>query len=108
MDRFSWVWLVIVGIGMFSMVRPGGVKLFQRRGTLAKMSDYYETPERKRIALRIERFERWYFIINGACLVLAGLSLRFVSVNAFAVFIGLTGLLGLIGLIYNARVFSSK
>jgi hypothetical protein len=108
MDSVPWMWLLFVVIGLFSMVRPGTIKLFQRRGMLAKMSDYYETPERKRIALQLERFERWYFILNGACLVLAGLSLRFVSVNAFAVFIGLTGLLGLIGLIYNARVFSSK
>lgn len=108
MDRLPWIWLFVVVIGLFSMVRPGGIKFFQRRGTLAKMSDYYETPERKRIALRLERFERWYFILNGACLVLAGLSLRFVSANAFIGFIALSGLLGLAGLIYNARVFSSK
>jgi hypothetical protein len=108
MDTLSWMWLLFVMIGLFSMARPGTIKLFQRRGTLARMSDYYETPERKRIALRLERIDRWYFIINGACMVLMGLSLRFVSETAFIGFLALSGMLSVISMVYTAHVFSSK
>jgi hypothetical protein len=102
------MWLLFVAIGLFSMARPGTIKILQRRGTLARMSDYYETPERKRIALRLERLDRWFFSINGACMVLAGLSLRFVSEAAFMGFFALSGLLYLISMVYTARAFSSK
>jgi hypothetical protein len=108
MDTLPWMWLLFVVIGLFSMARPGTINLFQRRGTLARMSDYYETPERKRLALKLERFDRWFFTLNGACMVLAGLSLRFVSENVFMGFFALSGLLALMSMVYTARVFSSK
>lgn len=108
MNSLPWLWLLFVAIGLFLMVSREGIKLLQRRGTLARMSDYYETPERKQIALRIERFERWFFILNGACLVLAGLSLRFVSGYGAIGFMALSGLLGVIGLIYTARLAATS
>ena len=108
MDSIPWMWLLFVGIGLFSMARPGTINLLQRRGTLARMSDYYETPERKRIALKLERVDRWFFTLNGTCMVLAGLSLRFGSEAGFIGFIALSGLLYLSSMLYTARAFSSE
>jgi hypothetical protein len=73
---------VFVGVGVIWLLRPLIVKLLQQRGMLSRPSEHYEIPRYKRSALRIERFEPWFFYLGGICLILFGLALAFAPTMA--------------------------
>ncbi|HYF62825.1 MAG TPA: hypothetical protein VD886_08410 [Herpetosiphonaceae bacterium] len=52
------------------MLRPPIARALQRRGVLSRPSGQHKTPQRTRIALRLERAEPWFFYLGGACVAL--------------------------------------
>ena len=71
------MWIIFVGAGLALMLRPPIARALQRRGVLSRPSGQHKTPQRTRIALRLERAEPWFFYLGGACVALFGLALGF-------------------------------
>jgi hypothetical protein len=108
MPSFSGLGIVFVGVGMIWLLRPLIVKMLQQRGILSRSSDQYEIPQRKRIALRFERFEPWFFYLGGICLILFGLALAFDPRLAPMFMVALIGLSILFLGFYGISVYSRR
>jgi hypothetical protein len=92
MSSISGWGFVFVGVGVFWLLRPLIVKTLQQRGMLSRPSEQYDIPQNKRIALRLERFEPWFFYLGGICLILFGLALAFAPRMAPIFMVALMGL----------------